>query len=132
MRNMFSTTHKTIYKNLKKIKKKLNFDLSLSTHPQPLNCGEVCVWGAGSDSVSGNYALKIDEGEKIFPEVNSVYDCNHPSNHTGITAYIQDESVTHKLTCSSEASHHCVGQLASSNETYTHPTCETRKQRRND
>lgn len=46
------------------MKKKLNFDLSLSTHPQPLNCGEVCVWGAGSDSVSGNYALKIDEGEK--------------------------------------------------------------------
>lgn len=118
----WTDTYFTITQKTEKAKK-LNFDLSFPNPPVAPElwaglCQESWQWFCG-----WQLRLKIVEGGKIFPEVNSEYDCNHPTSHTGITAYIQDESVTHKLTCSSEASHHCVGQLASSNETYTHPTC---------
>lgn len=44
----------------------------LSTHPQALYSGEVCVWGTGCDSVGGNHALR--EGE--CRNVALVPDCN--------------------------------------------------------
>lgn len=68
---------------------------SLSTHPQSLHCGEICVWGTGCDSVGGNRALKREEKS---PEVSSVSDCNQHASTTQhnpqltYSLYLRDKS----------------------------------------
>lgn len=92
----------------------------LSTHPQALYCGEICIWGTRCDSVGGNNAFSW--GEKAAKSQISVWLQSTCIIHASIISYIHDESDL-KLTCSCEAPHQSMGQLACSYETHTHSTC---------